>query len=326
MRLRYYLKHLAHHAKPTALHARRYAALQRYKERCDPAELERRLAVYLGPAEAFELPPTAVAKRDFKRTGGTVYWLDVLEFLPYFQPGASFLFKFGDDMTPCALPTIAKMRSMVDPRDHAVIFKLNKWRHFRFVRDRTPWRAKADRAVWRGLVVHEWRKRFVERTWEHPLCDIGQTHPQTDEPWCTPRLTIPEQLRSKFIFSIEGNDVATNLKWIMSSNSLCVMPKPKVQSWFCESQLEPGVHYARIADDYSDVDQVLRHYLAHPAEAERIIANAQAHVARFRDPLLEDLLCIEVLERYTALSGQLGARRFAPPLAATMTAAGARTA
>ena len=40
--------------------------------------------------------------------------------------------------------------------------------------------------------------------------------------------------KHKFILCIEGNDVASNLKWVMSSNSVAVMPKPKFESWFME--------------------------------------------------------------------------------------------
>ena len=52
---------------------------------------------------------------------------------------------------------------------------------------------------------------------------------------------------------VEGVDVATNLKWVMSSNSIAVMPKPKIESWFMENMLIPEKHYIEIKEDYSDV-------------------------------------------------------------------------
>lgn len=314
MRLRYYTRHVLQALKPAWLHGRRYAALMRLRAELDPAALEPRLAAYLGPGLAggagFELPADAVRSADFAPGRGKAYYMDLREFLHFFTGEARFAYKFGDDMTPCLVPTIAKMRSLVDPADHAVIFKLNRVRHFRFVRDTKAWRDKRDSAVWRGLVGRDWRRAFVRATHDHPLCDVGQTRPDEDVPWMKPRLSIAEQLAHKFVFSIEGNDVATNLKWVLSSNSLCVMPRPKVQSWFLEGALEPGVHYAEIAPDFSDVGAVLEHYLAHPGEAEAIIRNAHAHVARFRDPDLEELFSLLVLERYFAASGQ-AVRRFA---------------
>ena len=42
----------------------------------------------------------------------------------------------------------------------------------------------------------------------------------------TPKKTIREHLDYKFIMALEGNDVASNLKWVMSSNSIAVMTRP----------------------------------------------------------------------------------------------------
>ncbi len=50
----------------------------------------------------------------------------------------------------------------------------------------------------------------------------------------TPFMSIDEQLGHKFIMCIRGNDVATNLKWVMSSSSIAVMPRPDVESWYME--------------------------------------------------------------------------------------------
>ena len=50
-------------------------------------------------------------------------------------------------------------------------------------------------------------------------------------------MPISKQLCYKFIFCIEGADTATNIKWVMSSNSLCVMPKPKYETWFMEGKI-----------------------------------------------------------------------------------------
>ena len=42
------------------------------------------------------------------------------------------------------------------------------------------------------------------------------------------KVSIDYHLKHKFILCIEGNDVASNLKWVMSSNSVAVMPKPSL--------------------------------------------------------------------------------------------------
>jgi hypothetical protein len=40
-----------------------------------------------------------------------------------------------------------------------------------------------------------------------------------------PTVPIKEMLLYKFLLSIEGNDVASDLKWKLSSNSLVIIPK-----------------------------------------------------------------------------------------------------
>ncbi len=119
-------------------------------------------------------------------------------------------------------------------------------------------------------------------------------------------MSIDEQLRNKFIISIEGNDVATNLKWIMSSNSLCLMRRPRFETWFMEGALVPGHHYVLLKDDFSDLEEKLDYYRSSPEEAIGIIQNANAYVEQFKDPVLEQLLGVLVMQRYFTLTNQMG--------------------
>jgi hypothetical protein len=118
-------------------------------------------------------------------------------------------------------------------------------------------------------------------------------------------MTVREQLNYKFIISIEGKDVATNLKWIMSSNSVCMMPKPRYETWFMEGKLKAGVHYIEIADDYSDLTQKMEYYLEHEEKVLEIIANANSWVEQFKHPRRERLISLLVAQKYFTLSGQL---------------------
>jgi hypothetical protein len=45
--------------------------------------------------------------------------------------------------------------------------------------------------------------------------------------WVKPKISIYDHLKYRYIMSLEGNDVASNLKWIMSSNSIAVTPRAK---------------------------------------------------------------------------------------------------
>jgi hypothetical protein len=76
-------------------------------------------------------------------------------------------------------------------------------------------------------------------------------------------MSIEEQLQHQFVVSVEGIDVATNLKWIMASNSLCLMRRHRFETWFMEGALVPGYHYVELADDHSDLPEKIRYYQDH---------------------------------------------------------------
>src|SRR5690606_28634160 len=107
-----------------------------------------------------------------------------------------------------------------------------------------------------------------------------------------------QHLDYKFILALEGNDVATNVKWIMSSNSIAVMPKPTYETWFMEGQLIPDYHYICIKSDYSDLEEKLNYYIQNTNKALEIVANANAYVNQFKNQTHEDLISILVLEKY----------------------------
>ena len=99
--------------------------------------------------------------------------------------------------------------------------------------------------------------------------------------------------------------MASNLKWVMSSNSIAVMPKSKYETWFMEGTLLPNVHYIALKDDLSDLEEQLNFYLEHEAKALEIIKNANAFVQGFRNQKLENALCLMVMDKFFAQSGQL---------------------
>jgi hypothetical protein len=55
------------------------------------------------------------------------------------------------------------------------------------------------------------------------------------------KVRINTLLEYKGIIMIEGNDVASGLKWALLSQSIVLMPKPKHTSWAMEELLEPWV-------------------------------------------------------------------------------------
>ena len=183
---------------------------------------------------------------------------------------------------------------------------LNKVRHFNFIEDPINFAEKKDMAVWRGYAKNsENREYFIKNYYDVPTFDIGQHAPKVNEPWHRPYMPISKQLKFKFIFCIEGADTATNIKWVMSSNSVCVMPKPKYETWFMEGKLKSDFHYISIKDDFSDLEERLKYYIENKEEAKKIIYNANKYIKQFQNKKREDLISLLILEKYFHNSGQI---------------------
>ena len=77
-------------------------------------------------------------------------------------------------------------------------------------------------------------------------------------------------MRYKAILLLEGNDVASGLKWALLSQSVVLMPKPRHTSWCMEELLQPWIHYVPLKDDLSDVETQMQWILHHSDEAWQI--------------------------------------------------------
>ena len=143
------------------------------------------------------------------------------------------------------------------------------------------------------------RIEFLERWWGDNMCDVGEGGKQCVRPeWRGTMFTLQEDLYFEFVISWEGSDVASNLKWVMSSNSIAVMPQPTCETWFMEGQLIPNYHYIEIKPDYSDLRERMDYYIAHPEEAQAIINHAHEWVSQFKDKKREKLISLLVMDKY----------------------------
>lgn len=266
--------------------------------------IESRVNYYLH-LETGKLSDKATRLENFTRPKkGTMYYFDLLKSTRYFKSFYKIGFKFGDVQENQDSLTIVKSRP-INHSGNSVLMKLDSLRHYLFINDKIPFSEKKDMAVWRGYIHKENRRSLVEKFHNHPKCNIGQSNENIENPnWQKNYLTIQEQLQYKFILSIEGLDVATNLKWIMSSNSLCFMPTPKFETWYMEGKLIPNVHYIHIKDDYSDLEEKMLYYSKNDDKAFKIIENAQKWVSIFQDERLEKIISIKVLEKYFKITNQ----------------------
>ena len=191
---------------------------------------------------------------------------------------------------------------------------------------------KRDVAIWRGTTTGIWTKNissddinnngitnvsikpdhtreiFVTKYYNSTtdLIDIGlskcgvQTSSRCDtlNKFVKDTKTIQELLQYKFLISLEGNDVATGLKWMLASNSVVFMPQSNMESWIVESQLKPWVHYVPIKYDGSDLIEKIKHAIDNPHQMISIINNANHYMNKFLNFYEQINEASEVLKYY----------------------------
>ena len=277
--------------------------LRQLDQRQDKEEIMRRVNYYckLDKGSNFNRQmwsDKAIMLQDQPVTGQKTYYFDAMEYARYFSQDLRWILDAGDKPYVAPEPAIVKNRPIVEHNENSVILNLDKNRHFLFVRDNKPWRDKKNMTIFRGDLGprKENRDVFMNRWYGHPMVDAASTNRSEQHPeWQREKLTIGDHLDFKFIMSLEGNDVASNLKWIMSSNSIAVTPCLTQETWFMEGTLIPNYHYIEVKPDFSDLEERLTYYIEHPDEAEAIIQHAHDYISQFRDEKREKLISVLVM-------------------------------
>lgn len=297
----YYLKSALRYLSPSFIYRRRLAAALRSVERRDDRDYIFDRVNYYNRLSPAALPPSdtinTLARHRLKGQK-SVYFFDSYEYTRWFPRHLKWSFIAGDTnfIPPC--PSVVKARPLKGDNTNSVLLNMDKVRHFIFLKDKKRFADKMNKVIFRGDTdSRPSRKVFVNTFHNHPLCDAGDvasiphSHP-------APKITLYQHLDYKFIISLEGNDVASNLKWVMSSNSVAVMPRPTCETWFMEGRLIPNYHYIEIKPDFSDFVERIEYYIAHPEEAEKIVEHAHEYVNQFRDKKRERLISLLVLQKY----------------------------
>ena len=314
----YYLKGHAKRLYPKKWLTLDLVKLQKSIKNFDEFEMNRRLDYYHKVSSNFLLDSNSIMEyeledwrlsmiKDISSKHG-VYYLDLMEYARFFPQEYMLAYLFGDITNVPDVPSVTKSRPIIN-NENSILLKFDKVRHFYFIGKDISYQKKKNKLVWRGAVFQPNRIQFMEKFFnKSSLIDVGDFNKSGNsynENWRVPYLSIERQLEYKFILSIEGNDVATSTKWIMSSNSLCFMTKPKFETWFMEGTLIPNHHYVLISDDYSDLEEKINYYTLNTKEAEDIIQNAKEYICQFKNKRSEDWLHLKILERYFYFSGQL---------------------
>ena len=310
-RARFYTDNFSRYFLPDSMFKTFFASKYDRLSTAEKDELDKRVDYYIRlPHGARIDKENAVSVGDFrypwkKKRKHATYFFDLFECVRCFNSKFRFNYLFGDVNTETATPTFVKSRPITPSATNSVLMSLNKVRHFRFIKDSKRYRDKKDMLVFRNVVRQPHRLAFLDRHFDNHLCDAGQINSDYGNPaYIKPYMSIEDQLDFKFIACIEGNDVATNLKWVMASNSVAVMPRPKIESRFMEGTLKANYHYIEIKDDYSDLEERLWYYISHPDEAEAIISHAHEYVNAFRDADRELFTARMVAKKYFELTNE----------------------
>jgi len=170
------------------------------------------------------------------------------------------------------------------------------------------WTDKKNIAVWRGAntgVGDGERLSFVEQYYASSSSMIDVAFADYVEHNLTaPRISHEDMLKNKFLVSIQGNDIATNLKWILYSNSCPFMPIPTRESWAMEGLLKPYVHFVPIAQNKTngkwDLEEQIDYCLRNDGVCNKIAQNGKEFMIgnKFVDVEHELRLQQEILDRY----------------------------
>ena len=296
----YYIKSYLRYIIPAKNHEKKITLLEAKLSSTQLLEAENRIKYYNKLTENDFPFPTTKKVRDLRLPKSPkTYYHDTFKYARRFDQERGINFVFGDVIHVPKIASIVKSRPIGDNNKNSILLKLNEVRHFVWVKDTMPFLEKRDMLIGRAVVQQPHRIDFYEKYFHHPLCNLGQINlVGGKKEWVKPKISIAEHLQYKFILSLRGNDVATNLKWIMSSNSIAVMPKATIESWFMEGNLVGGTHFIELKEDYSDIEEQLEYYIAHPEECQKIIINANRFCEQFYHKDVEEYINLKVLDRY----------------------------
>lgn len=301
----YYLKCFCRKLIPAVIfRTKRKSFLKHVRERNDFEYIMTRVNYYNKLTAKTPLKDNMVLIKNLKKGGASSsYYHDTFEYTRWFGKNKKIAVEWGDVTYIPNQPSIVKSRPVDGDNKNSVVMKLDKIRHFLFVDDHQNWQDKENRVIFRGKIPgKEKRERFFNMYFGNPLCDLGDTSKNGKPEWKTGKRTIEEHLKFKFILALEGNDVASNLKWVMSSGSVAVMPKPEYETWFMEGKLIPNVHYIEIDRDFSNFEERINYYIQHEEEALEIIRNANKYTEQFTDNKREKIISLLTLDKYISLT------------------------
>lgn len=239
------------------------------------------------------------------------YVPDINRYKEYTEHNKNFWVQCGDDPYTEDYPALVKFRDTQNSKSKGIIGNLNSVRHwsycsFAYHKD-IPWSNKKNDMIWRGVTtgirrderLYD-REKFVKDYYDK--YDVGfaaivQSCEHLKE-YLRPAKSTQEMLKYKYLVVIDGNDKSSALNWILTSNSIPIMPKPRFHSWLCEPWLVPNVHYIEVQEDYSDLDEKIDWCRRNDKQCEEIAKNGRIFVSKnFTDQMVENTISKKIITR-----------------------------
>jgi len=212
-----------------------------------------------------------------------------------------------------------------------IVWKLNTKRHYgnfdKVYKYDTAWESKKNVAIFRGAlngIIHNNRTltdeekcmklercQLVYENANSTIIDAKLTNARGrvpdilhGVPLVSDVIKVRDMLKYKGLIIIEGNDVASGLKWALLSQSVVLMAPPKHTSWAMEELLEPWVHYIPLENFGTDVETKMQWIIDNDSAAQRISKRASLWIEDlvFHPDAMSDDRRIqrEIVRRYRA--------------------------
>lgn len=231
----------------------------------------------------------------------------------HYSSDIEYIFNFGDNVSFKKVPVFVKAKT-IGNSDLSVLLNLNSDMHVGMLKsiknDDIAFHNKKNSLLWRGNITTGYPTNIMRKTLvlryqnhENSNLDIKATIADSnDEEYnnyiIAKNMNYGEMLQYKFLLSIEGNDVATNLKWCLLSHSVVLMAKPTKCSWFMEDKLIPFKHYVPVDDNYSNIEEMYIWCMNNLKKCKTISKNATKYIEQFLDEENEKYVTTEVLNGY----------------------------
>tara|TARA_B100001564_G_scaffold170668_1_gene143478 strand:- start:372 stop:1283 length:912 start_codon:yes stop_codon:yes gene_type:complete len=282
-------------------------------------DVEKRIEYYWGNTDFGDIKPTQTEKLVDSPFEYTIeitdeitrqlktfnYTRDVLRYISYSHK-KNLWFQLGDSSySGPPYPVLVKTRFIYNDVDNngesgktynGVIANLNYHRHWNSVTTiqrnaiEIPWNRKSPDFVWRGidtgLKKKYGRNYFCEKFKDYNVgyyATTGRNHINVD-PYIKGHLNLDEMMKYKYLPVVEGNDKSSSFNWIVYSNCVPVMPKPRYDSWACDAMLKPNIHYVEVKEDWSDFLEKIEWCRDNDSICKEIAMNGKKFISEIIDP------------------------------------------